>query len=260
MHHPPSIPRGDFCWLKLALMTEATPTELSELERLRRQYAEMAQLAGALAHEIRNPLSTISMNLNLVAEELPESDSAQTRRLQSKIETIQQECRHLENILNAYLQFVRAGELELEPADLNEVVKRFLDFCKPQAESAGVELSFHLSPGLPQIPLDASLMRQVLQNLTRNSLDAMPEGGVIEFQTRCENGSVTLEVIDNGEGMPQETCARIFEAFYSRKADGSGLGLSTARKIVEAHGGNICCDSEPGRGTRMTLTFPVSNA
>lgn len=241
-------------------MTEATPTELSELERLRRQYAEMAQLAGALAHEIRNPLSTISMNLGLVAEELPEDESPQARRIHGKIETIQRECRQLENILNAYLQFVRAGELELQPADLNEVVKHFLDFFKPQAASAGVELSFHLSPGLPQIPLDASLMRQVLQNLTRNSLDAMPEGGVIEFQTRGENGSVVLEVIDNGEGMPAETCQRIFDAFYSRKAGGSGLGLSTVRKIVAAHGGQIACESEPGQGTRMRLTFPIPNA
>jgi len=243
-----------------ALMTEATSTELSELQRLRQQYAEMAQLAGALAHEIRNPLSTISMNLDLVAEELPADESAQTRRLHQKIELLQGECRQLENILNAYLQFVRVGELELEPADLNQVVKRFLDFFKPQADSANVELSFHLAPGLPQIPLDASLIRQVLQNLTRNCLDAMPEGGVIEFQTRCENGDVVLEVIDNGAGIPQESCEKIFEAFYSRKAGGSGLGLSTARKIVEAHGGRISCDSEPGRGTSMTLKFPALNA
>jgi signal transduction histidine kinase len=241
-------------------MTEAAPTELSDLERLRKQYAEMAQLAGALAHEIRNPLSTINMNLDLVAEELPENESAQSRRLHQKIEIIQRECRQLENILNAYLQFVRVGELELEPADLNEVVKRFLDFFKPQAETANVELSFHLAPGLPQIPLDASLIRQVLQNLTRNSLDAMPDGGVIEFQTRCDNGDVVLEVIDNGEGIPQETCEKIFDAFYSRKTGGSGLGLSTVRKIVEAHGGRISCDSEPGRGTRMALRFPVPRA
>jgi len=241
-------------------MTEAAFTELSELQRLQRQYAEMAQLAGALAHEIRNPLSTISMNLDLVAEELPDDESAQTRRLHQKIETIQRECRQLENILNAYLQFVRAGELELEPADLNDVVTRFLDFFKPQADSAGVELSFHLATGLPLIPLDASLMRQVLQNLSRNCLDAMPEGGVIEFQTRCENGDVVLEVIDNGAGIPRESCEKIFEAFYSRKPGGSGLGLSTARKIVEAHGGRISCDSEPDRGTRMTLRFPVPSA
>ncbi|MDB4638139.1 MAG: ATP-binding protein [Planctomycetaceae bacterium] len=238
-------------------MSDITSESVSEAERWHKQYAEIAELAGALAHEIRNPLSTISMNLKLVAEDLPDDESANSRRLHTKLDTIQTECNHLENILEAYLQFVRVGEIELEPTDLNEVVKQFLDFFKPQAESVKVEISFHPAADLPEIPIDSVLMKQVLQNLARNSLDAMPEGGVIELQTSLKNEAVVLEVIDNGQGMPKEACAKIFRAFYSRKANGSGLGLSTVRKIVEAHRGQISCESEPDRGTRMTLTFPV---
>jgi signal transduction histidine kinase len=238
-------------------MSDITSKSDSEAERWRKQYAEIAELAGALAHEIRNPLSTISMNLKLVAEDLPDDETANSRRLHTKLDTIQTECNHLENILEAYLQFVRVGEIELEPTDLNEVVKQFLDFFKPRANSASVEISFHPAADLPEIPIDSVLMKQVLQNLARNSLDAMPEGGVIELQTSLKNNTVVLEVIDTGQGMPKEACGKIFRAFYSRKANGSGLGLSTVRKIVEAHRGQISCESEPDRGTRMTLTFPV---
>jgi len=238
-------------------MSDITSDSDSDADRWRKQYAEIAELAGALAHEIRNPLSTISMNLKLVAEEIPDNESANSRRMHTKLETIQNECNHLENILEAYLQFVRVGEIEKEPANLNDVVKQFLDFFKPKAESASVEISFHPAVDLPEIPIDSVLLKQVLQNLARNSLDAMPEGGVIEFQTSFKDDSVVLEVIDTGQGMPTEACEKVFRAFYSRKPDGSGLGLSTVRKIVEAHNGQISCESEPDRGTRMTFTFPV---
>lgn len=253
--------RGDFfapqdLWNLDGMSDVTTPAE-TEAERWRKQYAEIAQLAGVLAHEIRNPLSTISMNLTLASEEIPEDESATSRRLHTKLDTIQKECDHLENILNAYLQFVRVGELDLEPASLNDLVKEFLEFFKPEAKSADVEISFHPSADLPAIPIDQVLLKQVLQNLARNSLEAMPEGGVIELQTSHKDSCVVLEVIDNGAGMPKEACEKVFEAFYSRKSGGSGLGLSTVRKIVEAHGGRVSCESEPDRGTRMTLTFPV---
>jgi len=200
------------------------------------------------------------VNLKLASEEIPEDDSATSRRLHTKLDTIQQQCDHLENILNAYLQFVRVGELDLEEANLNDLVKQFLDFFKPNAESAGVEISFHPAPDLPTIPIDSVLLRQVLQNLARNSLEAMPDGGTIELQTSYRDGAVHLEVIDTGCGMPEELSEKVFEAFYSRKSGGSGLGLSTVRKIVEAHGGRISCESESNRGTRMTLSFPVSDS
>lgn len=241
-------------------MSDIAAESGAEAERWRKQYQEIAQLAGALAHEIRNPLSTISMNLKLASEEIPEDESATSRRLHTKLDTIQKECDHLENILNAYLQFVRVGELDLEPANLNDLVRKFLEFIKPQATSAHVEISFHPTADLPAIPVDPVLMKQVLQNLIRNSLEAMPDGGTIELQTSRRDSAVHLEVIDSGSGMPKELCEKVFEAFYSRKAGGSGLGLSTVRKIVEAHGGCISCESELGRGTRMTLSFPVPSA
>lgn len=240
-------------------MSSPIPSPQSDTARLQRQFEEISILAGGLAHEIRNPLSTISMNLELIAEEVEDEGTPASRRLLQRIATIQQECGQLEAILNDFLQYARVGQIDAAPADLNEIVTSFIEFYRTQANEHRVEISPHLGSDLPNVEVDRSLFRQVLMNLGRNSLEAMPAGGVIELQTRREGDQLLLEFIDNGEGMDEQTRDRIFEAFFSRKQGGSGLGLATVRKIVEAHRGQIHCESEPGQGTRMTILLPVRN-
>jgi signal transduction histidine kinase len=230
--------------------------EHEERQRLQRQYAEIATLAGGLAHEIKNPLSTMSMLLELLAEDLAAGDSQRDRRMQTKVATIQKECRHLEEILNAFLKFARVGELELTPTDLNRVVMDFIEFYAPEAKEHRLEISPHLASDLPPVALDLSLMRQVLMNLALNAQQAMPNGGLLELQTFARDGRVHLSVIDNGQGMDERTRARLFEVFFSTKPNGNGLGLPTVRKIIDAHHGTITCESEPGRGTRFTISLP----
>ncbi len=232
--------------------------EDEERQRLQAQYSEIATLAGGLAHEIKNPLSTISLNLELLEEDLRDDESPQSRRAQNKIHTVRRECRHLEEILNAFLQFARVGELETSPADLNDIVRDFIEFYQPQANDHGMEISPHLASNLPAVAVDSSLMRQVLMNLVLNAQQAMPEGGLLEFQTYEKDGRVQLNVIDNGPGMDEKVRAKLFQVFFSTKPGGSGLGLPTVRKIVETHNGSIQCESEPGRGTRFTISLPAS--
>lgn len=236
-------------------MTVETSVD-QERERLQKQYAEIATLAGGLAHEIRNPLSTIGMNLELMAEDLEEPESPRDRRLLNKLQLVQRECKHLEDILNAFLQFARAGELELVECDLNELVRDFIEFYQPQADECHIDLSPHLASDLPPVLLDTSLMRQVLMNLAQNAQQAMPQGGLLELQTYVRDGLVQLDMIDNGAGMNERTLQKMFQVFFSTKPGGSGLGLPTVRKIVEAHNGAITCESEPGRGTRFTISLP----
>ena len=230
-----------------------------ERRRLQAQTAEIATLAGGLAHEIKNPLSTISLNLELMAEELDESQelSPRDRRFLQKINTLQRECRNLNQILEAFLQFARLGELKSSSADLNALVREFISFYQPQAEDHGIEISPHLGTDLPAVDVDASLIRQVLLNLALNAQQAMPDGGLLELQTYLAPQGVCLELIDNGSGMDERTRSRMFQAFFSTRSTGSGLGLPTVKKIVEAHRGQITCDSEPGRGTRFTITLPA---
>jgi two-component system, NtrC family, sensor histidine kinase HydH len=231
---------------------------LGDQERnwLRERYEEVAALAGGLAHEIRNPLSTIGMLLELMSEELQNPQSPRDRRLATKVQTVQRECRHLEEILSAFLQFARAGELELTDDNLNQVVREFIDFYKPEAREHGIEISPHLASDLPIVRIDRSLVRQMLMNLALNAQQAMPEGGLLELQTKYVDGRVQLALIDSGIGMDEATRSKLFQVFFSTKAGGSGLGLPTVRKIVEAHDGTISCDSEPGRGTRFLISLP----
>ncbi|MEZ6055243.1 MAG: ATP-binding protein [Planctomycetaceae bacterium] len=235
----------------------STPFPDSERERLQTQYAEIATLAGGLAHEIRNPLSTIQMNLELLGEDLEESSDPKLQRSLRKLERIRQECKHLEEILSAFLDFARAGQLDLELLDLAELVNEFVDFYRPQASEHGVELSPHLATNLPLVQVDRALMKQVLMNLALNAQQAMPNGGEISLQAYTQGDSVHLEIIDTGTGMTPQAQESMFQVFFSTKPGGSGLGLPTVRKIIEAHDGSISCESELGRGTRFTIILPA---
>ena len=233
------------------------PDEQQERKRLQAENTELATLAGGLAHEIRNPLSTIGMNLELLAEELENDESQRARRMIRRIANLQGECRNLEEILNAFLQFARAGELHLSDGSLNTIVSDYIDFLEPQANSMEVELRPHLDSDLPVVMLDKSLMRQALVNLCRNAIEAMPDGGSIDLLTRTRGDDVVLEIIDTGKGMDEKTRSQMFQAFFSTRSGGSGLGLPTVRRVVEAHHGRISCESEVGKGTRFTITLPA---
>lgn len=223
----------------------------------RSQYAEIAELAGGLAHEIKNPLSTIGLNLELLAEDIGEPQSPREHRMLVKVRNVQRECDHLGEILEAFLQFAKAGEPQFELCDPKEIVSDFLDFYRPTAAAAGIDVSPHLAADLPAVRGDRRLLRQVLLNLAINAQQAMPSGGQLEIQASEDDGCIVLRVIDNGCGMDETTLEKMWHAFFSRKPGGSGLGLPTVRKIVESHGGTVSCESAVGQGTRFTIRLPA---
>jgi signal transduction histidine kinase len=226
------------------------------IQRWRTQYNELAELAGSLAHEIKNPLSVISMNMELLAEDFAEAETPRERRALAKIDVVQKQCIRLENLLRDFLKFTRLHELELLPGCLNDVVERVLTLFEPQAHEAHVEFIRYLDPDLPSIKLDDQTLHAALVNLVKNSLEAMPDGGQLMVRTRITRTGVALDLIDTGCGMDAHTALHMFDAFYSTKNGGSGLGLPTARKVIEAHGGRISVQSEAGRGTQFTIEFP----
>jgi signal transduction histidine kinase len=227
------------------------------LDQLRAQYAELASLAGSLAHEIKNPLSVIRMNMDLLAEDFAEAQSPRERRALAKIEMVGRQCERLETLLNDFLRFNKVGRLELHLGSLNEQIERSLDLFEPQATAAGVEFVRYLDHDLPSIQLNAETLQAALVNLVKNALEAMPDGGQLIARSRVTRHGVALDLIDTGCGMDERTAMKMFEAFYSTKSGGSGLGLPTARRIIEAHGGRIGVHSEVGRGTQFTLEFPT---
>jgi len=227
------------------------------LDRLRASYDELAALAGSLAHEIKNPLSVIRMNMELLAEDFAQPETPRDRRALAKIDMVTRQCTRLENLLNDFLKLAKVHRLELLMGSLNEQVERVLDLYAAAAKEQGIEVVRYLDADLPSIQLNAETLQAALVNLVKNAVEAMPDGGQLIARTRLTRTGVALDLIDTGCGMDERTAVKMFEAFYSTKSGGSGLGLPTAQKIIEAHGGRISVHSEKGRGTQFTLEFPT---
>jgi two-component system, NtrC family, sensor histidine kinase HydH len=232
---------------------------LSRSDTQSRQIEELGKLTGGLAHEIKNPLSTIKVNLKLLGEDMA-GDSLPQPRWRRKIEVVQKETERLERILDDFLRYIGKPELRRIPSDVNVLVEEMVDFYGPQAHSHGVTIR----RGLAETPLvcdiDAGVMKQVLLNLFINAQQAMAAGGELIIRTCRRDHRAVVEVSDTGAGIEPEKLERIFEAYYTTRPGGSGLGLPTARKIVEAHDGQIGVQSQVGRGTSFTIELPISQS
>jgi signal transduction histidine kinase len=224
----------------------------------RAQYLELAEQAGGFIHEIKNHLNTLSLNLQLLAEDFEAAQTPRERKALDRVTRLSDECRRLVDLSNDFLRFARATDLHTAPADLGEVVGRLIDFFGPTAKAAGVEIDWFPAADLPPVMLDVDLFEKVLFNLMQNAEDAMPAGGRLTLTATAAGGWVTLSVIDTGCGMDPDLAAKVFQPFVTTKAGGHGLGLATARKIVLAHGGSITVQSEPGRGTQFTIRLPTA--
>lgn len=235
-----------------------TDLELSTRGQIaRNQYAEIAQLAGGLAHEIRNPLSTLQLNLQLLAEDLQNPETTRERRALVRVERLHHEVQRLHGILENFLRFARIQDLDLHPADLNGVVEDIRDFYEPLALTRSIVIRTQLDADLPRVNLEPDLFKQALFNLVLNAEHAMPTGGDLILTTRRDGDHVVLDVTDTGVGMTEEVSSRIFDAFFSTRPGGSGLGLPTTRKIIAGHGGTIRVQSEPGKGSRFSIQLPL---
>ena len=229
----------------------------AEMDTARGQYEELAELAGSLAHEIKNPLSIIHMNIDLLSEDLVEIDTPSSRRCLPRVDMVRDQCERMEGLLRDFLRYARLRHIDLLPGSLNDQVDRVMDAYQVQADAQKVDLQCYLDPDLPSIRLHSDSLQSALVNLVKNALEAMPDGGQLLARTYSNRGGVILELVDSGSGLDDNTVMHMFEPFYSTKDGGSGLGLPTTRKIIEAHGGRISVQSEVGRGSKFSLQFPV---
>ncbi len=220
-------------------------------------------MTGGLAHEIKNPLSTIAMNTQLLAEaidELEGVDAQEAGRLVRRAGTLKREVERLGDILNDFLEF--AGEMRLSPSrqDLNRVVEELSDFFLPQAESQGVRLRVELAPDPAWVEIDAPRTKQAILNLMINATQAMAAGEseaskelMLRVRPSPREGVIELHVTDTGPCITQETAERIFHPYFTTKAGGTGLGLPTSRRIIQASGGELSFNSELGRGSDFVI-------
>jgi signal transduction histidine kinase len=219
---------------------------LLQSERL----ATVGKFASQIAHEIRNPLSSISLNIELLEDEIAEpTDEARTL-----IRAVMRELDRLNDIVGEYLQFSRFPKPVLKRGRVDQVILEFAESYKPPST---VKLEVSLIPSSPEVWLDARLLRQALENLTRNGAEAIQGSGTVRIETDLIDRFLVIRVKDTGQGIPSEIQAKLFEPFFTTKPQGTGLGLATAQQIIFEHNGHILLESEPGKGTTFTTILPL---
>jgi len=233
--------------------SERLHARLREAERL----ATTGELAAGMAHEIRNPLAAIVNATALLTDEAgltPDERSA-------TLAAIRTEARRLNRILSDFLHFARPQAARRAPGDIREVVQHVSALIREDRSRAPrVDVRVAIDPAVPRFAFDRDQVTQVLWNVALNAVEAMNGRGRLSLEVARQNGDVALAVSDTGSGISAESLPHVFEPFYSGKPNGSGLGLTIAERIVGAHGGRIEIDSQPGRGTRVTLLFPLEAA
>jgi len=241
-----------FCRKKTRPQKAQKNKDVSKLEQLSR-------LTGQIAHEIKNPLSTIKVNLRLIAEQLAERD-IKDRNFSGairKISVVEKEADRLEHILNDFLRYVGKTELSQAEVDINSLLSDIIDFYLPQAHSHSVTIRQGFSDEAIVCKVDGDMLKQAILNLFINAQQAMLCGGDLMIRTERQGVNGVIQVSDTGSGIEAGKLANIFDSYYSSKAGGSGLGLATVKKIIEMHGGTIGVNSELGKGTLFTIKLPL---
>jgi len=221
--------------------------------REQEQSALVGTIASGLAHEIRNPLSTLRMNLQLLREDWENPITEREQKGRKRIDVLLRETERLDTVVSDFVRFASGHALRLEPTNLNELAGELLDFLAPQAERARIRLRREFDPALPRVEVDPNLFRQAILNLLVNAQQVMPGGGEITVRTQSNGQTVRLSVTDTGPGIPVEHREKIFSLYFSTKPGGTGLGLPMVKKIVEEHRGTVEVESQPRRGATFTL-------
>src|SRR5579863_4808503 len=226
-------------------------TQMSRAEHL----ATLGELATGLAHEIRNPLAGIAGVIEIAGRDLPQASPAR-----AVVKEVRQEIARINHIVTDLLQTARPHPPTVRKSDLNTTVEHAVMLGRQQALARSVMIALHKDPTLPDVEHDGDQIHQVLLNLLLNALQAIDLEGRIDVTLRAQDGMAAVDVADNGRGIAPETLPNIFRPFYTTKGDGTGLGLSLARRIVEDHQGRIDVTSALGQGTTFTVLLPLQRA
>ncbi|MBU1700699.1 MAG: PAS domain S-box protein [Candidatus Eisenbacteria bacterium] len=250
----------------LALGTVEILRDLSEYRRIEQELlttekmAAVGKMSSKVVHEIRNPLASISLNVDLLGDSLhllpPHEESEATEILQN----LKRETRRLRQITEEYLQFSRLLRKEFRLEDVNQVLLELADFARPEFRRKGIQILLRLDEKQPKAMIDAGSIRQAGLNLVRNAMEAADPQGHIRLSTLDLGDRVEIRVADDGCGIAEEDLPHIYDPFFTTKRDGTGLGLAVVRQIVEEHGGRIQVRSLVGRGTTFVIFLPKKKA
>lgn len=227
----------------------------AEQERL----GAITTLAAGVAHEIGNPLNSLNIHLQLIEREARQQGSCDREKIRQHVHTCTDEVGRLDQVIHQFLRAVRPTRPVLEPCPANDLLKEVLEVLQPELDKKGVLVEREFGRDLPRLLADRGQMKQVFFNLIRNGLQAMTSGGILRIRTEAAGDRIALTVRDTGGGIPPELLQRMFEPYFTTKAEGTGLGLMIVQRVVREHGGLIEVSSEPGRGTTFRILLPVAD-
>ncbi len=219
---------------------------------LSERLAFTGRIAASIAHEIRNPLTNVSMSVRQLREAFPQ-DSPWAKH----IEILVRNTERINFLITELLNCARPPKLNIQPHDINGILENTLDSIKAKITAQQVDVRKAYCPGFPVINVDREQITRVFSNVMINALDAMPEGGVMTLETGVGGRYFVVKIKDTGTGIPEEDIIRIFDPFFSTKASGIGLGLSVTYGTVVSHGGTISVESQRGKGTLFTVSLPM---
>ena len=227
--------------------------------RLRRaeSLASLTTLAAGVAHEIKNPLGSIGIHMQLIQKALTGLEGVETGSIEEYVDVVNEEVERLNRIVVDFLFAVRPMNTVLEDAQLNPILRDLLEFMRYELEEANVILEEEFADELPMLQLDQKFVKQAVLNLVKNAISAMPNGGTLSVSTRQNGDDVVLRISDTGEGMSEEVLNKIFEPYFTTRDFGSGIGLTLVYKIVKEHMGEISVVSQEGKGSTFEISFPI---
>jgi signal transduction histidine kinase len=235
--------------------------KLEERLRIAERSTAMGRFASALAHEIRNPLNSISLAIDHVRSRLAPHDEPRQGEFQALLSTLKSEVSRLNRLVGDFLSSGQPARLDPRACNVGAVVRETATLVEHKAREQGIHVAVDVAEDLPLTAADPELLKTCLLNLVLNAFDALPDGGFVSLSARLEGpeegGTITLQVSDTGVGMTAEAAANAFEPYFSTKEAGVGLGLALVRRIVEGHGGRVALDSAPGDGTSVRILLPV---
>ena len=217
----------------------------------------MEAVAAGIAHEVRNPLNALQINLRILEEELAARIPDRGERVYAVLATIGNELASLDDFVAEFLRYARPPRLRPEVVQVKALLADLTGFIAPEVERANLRLALSLERGPSFITADNFQLKHAILNLILNAVQATPAGGTITVETGAVGDRLAIEVRDTGEGIDPDKLEQVFEAFFTMREGGTGLGLPIARRIVEEHGGTLTLSSEPGRGTRARILLPV---
>jgi len=233
--------------------------ELREAQERSLRSEKMAVLgtfASGLAHEVRNPLNSIGLQLSILDRRIGRCEPALGKEMAELSGIIREEVKRLDGLVGDFLLFSRADRIQYHEADLEQLIDEVVHLLRPEARAAGVTIRRQRAGDpIPPARMDGEKMKQVVMNLLRNAVEAMPDGGVVTLESGLVDGRARLVVSDTGPGLPAGV--DVFQLFVTTKPKGTGLGLSIVQQIVLQHGGDIVAASEPGQGACFTVTLPI---